>query len=239
MRHIILVVAIALMLVLATGVVLAQKSTAPKPPATGVKEVSPVSDNALMDQASPYIADEPDIHFQKARENFLKRSGKASAEEIRTGAAYVKLEAVRAQGDSKKALIRSAQELDALADGVESGTVTSVKDLDSEFARADHALASHHYVKASEAWSKREAKKTGYEMRASANHLERSAAWVGHKTKSSTATVLKDTKTTGEKLIHGTGTVTSDVGKGINNLGKEIQEVGKKTGASKTSSSKK
>jgi len=239
MRNTILVIAIALVMVLATGIVLAQKTTAPGPMKPTVKAPPTVSDSELMDQASPYVADQPDMHFQRARENFVKRAGKASAEEIRTGAAYVKIEAVRAQGDSKRALMKSAQELDALADGVERGTVTSVKDLDATFARADHALANHHYVKASEAWSKKESKKTGYEMRASANHLERSAAWAGHKTKTSTATVLRDTKTTGEKLIHGTGTVTSDVGKGINNLGKEIQEVGKKTTTSKTGTSKK
>lgn len=233
MRYTMFVAVIVLSLVLATGAVLAQKNPPPRPMYPTVKAPPPVSDGALMDQASPYIADQPDIHFQKARENFVKRSTRESAEEIRTGAAYVKLEAVRAQGDTKRALIKSGQELDDLADRVERGTVTSVSELDVEFARTDHALASHHYIKASEAWSRKETKRTGYEMRASANHLEHSASWVGHKTKKGTITVIRDTKTTGEKLIHGTGTVTSDVGKGINNLGKEIQEVGKKTGPPK------
>ena len=99
--------------------------------------------------------------------------------EIRKAVAYVKLESARAATDGKKALNASAQELETLAKEVEKGAVKDVKRLDDAFARADHALAKSHYVKASESWTKKFADKTGYELKAAAESLEKAASWAG------------------------------------------------------------
>ncbi len=87
------------------------------------------------------LHNEPFDQFHQAHENFFKRHYKAAAAELREGAAFLKIEAGRAAGDTKHALKASAQELDKLATATENGAVKSVHDLDNAFARAEHALA--------------------------------------------------------------------------------------------------
>lgn len=173
------------------------------------------------------FVDEPGEHFHKAREFFLKKDTKAVAAEIREGAAFLKLEAGRATGDGKKALMASVNELEKLADGVEKGTVTSAKELDDAFARAEYALAEHHYRKAKESWAEKEAKNTGHDLKAAAYHLENAFAWAGHKLEAGTIAVIDGVRLVAGKLIEGVGWVVAEVGKVIDDIGKEIEKLGK------------
>ena len=75
------------------------------------------------------FVDAPGEHFHKARQNFLKKDYKAAAEEIRKGAAFMKLQAARATSEGKKVLTVSIGELEMLAKDVEQGTVTSAATL--------------------------------------------------------------------------------------------------------------
>jgi hypothetical protein len=175
----------------------------------------------------PYIQ-EPDSHFRRAHENFLKKDYRAAATEIRKAVAYVKLESARAATDSKKALNASAQELEALAKEVEKGAVKDVKRLDDAFARADQALAKSHYVKASESWTKKLADKTGYELKAASESLEKAASWAGSEASSAASTAMRDGRKVAGKLISGTGWAVDEVGKAIDAVGQKIEEIGKK-----------
>ena len=38
---------------------------------------------------------------------------------------------------------------------IEKGAVRSTKDLQDAFAKAEHAVAKHHYLRAAEAWAKK------------------------------------------------------------------------------------
>jgi hypothetical protein len=173
------------------------------------------------------LVDEPEFHFQKAHEFFLKKDFKAAASEIRKGAAFLKLEAGRSTAEGKKALAASADELGKLADDVQKGTVASEKQLKDAFARADHALANHHYLKASEYWAKKDEKKAGHALKAAAQHLEQAAAWSGHKLEAGALDVIDGVRAGAGKLTEGTGWAADEVGKGIDDLGKEISKLGK------------
>jgi hypothetical protein len=73
-------------------------------------------DVLVLDESTwyPYI-DEPDRHLQNAHGAFIAKDYEKAAQEIRKGAACLKLEAGRASGDVKHSLNSSAQELEALA----------------------------------------------------------------------------------------------------------------------------
>lgn len=174
------------------------------------------------------FSDEPGEHFQKGRESFLKKDLKAAAHEIREAAAFLKLEAGRATAEGKKALLASIRELEKLAEGVERGTVTAVKDLDALFARAHQALAKHHHLKAAASWAKKAAKKTGQDLKAAAIHLEHGLAWTGHKGEAGGIAVINGTRLLAGKLIEGVGWVPAEVGKGITAVGEEVEKLGKK-----------
>jgi len=173
------------------------------------------------------LLDEADEHLQKGREGFLKKDLKAAAQEIREGAAFLRLEAGRATADGRKALLAAVRDLGKLADGVERGTVPAVKDLDAVFARAHQALARHHHLKAAAAWGKKAARQAGQDLKAAATHLEHAAAWVGKKGEAGVVEMVKGTRLLAGKLIEGAGWVPAEVGKGLESIGKEIEKLGK------------
>jgi hypothetical protein len=173
------------------------------------------------------FVDEPGERFHKAREDFLKKDYKAAAEEIRKGAAFMKLQAARATTEGKKVLTVSIDELEKLAKDVEQGTVTSAATLNHAFARAHYALARHHYLKATEYKAKGAGAKLGHDLKAAAIHLEHGFAWAGHELEAATVAVIKDTGLVAGKLIEGTGWAGKETGILIEKLGEEIQKLGR------------
>lgn len=176
---------------------------------------------------------EPESSFQNADEFFLKKDFKAAANEIRKGAAFLKIKLKEASKEGKEELTASVQELEKLAGDVEKGTVTSREKLKDTFARSYQALAKHQYLKASESWAKKKTKETGQALTDAAQYLEQTARWSGRKLETGTAEVVNFGRMVGGKLIKGTGYGVEEVGKGINEMGREISEFGKRTGPQK------
>ena len=207
-----------LMGVLAFGLMVSEATSAVKAP----EDVVTVDEDVVIE-----FAGEPQHHFMRAYEHFLRHEWNAAAEEIRKGGAFLKLEAARADADTKKALTASVKMLGELADEVKSGAVRSAKDLQNAFAMAEQTLARHHYLKATAAWAKKEVKKAGSELRAAAASLEHGFAWAGQTLEALTIKVLDDCRHIGGKLVEGAGWTKDEVGKALASLGKEIDKLGK------------
>ena len=220
MRYMSYGLAIALMIAISTTGASAQTSQSTNPSESTKDKVS------VDEKALDSFVGEAEHYFHQAREDFFKKDMKAAADEMRKGAAFLKLEAGRATEAGKQPLMASIQELEELADSVEKGTVTSTNELDHAFARAHTALATHYRLKAAESWAKKETSKIGKALKAAALHLEYSAAWGFGKLETGTKEVVKDTRILAGKLIKGTGSVTTEVGKTVEALGKEIEKVG-------------
>lgn len=118
-------------------------------------------------------------HFDKSREAFVKKDTKTAATELRDAAAFMRTRADSATGFAKALAARSASELDSLAKGVESNSVTSAARLDHAFAHANRAEAERHYALATRAWSQHQAARTGEELTMAIDHLERAAKDAG------------------------------------------------------------
>jgi len=174
------------------------------------------------------LLQEVDQSFQKAREDFLAKKWKDSAEAIRRGKSYLQSEAARAEDKSKEALASSAEELQRLADKVEKGATKSVRELDSAFSRANSALAQYYYRKANESWGQKEASKAGHELLAATFQLEKGVRRAEGKVESEVQSVVQKTDRLAGKMIEGTKVAEGEVEKGIQNLGKEIEKLGKK-----------
>jgi hypothetical protein len=181
------------------------------------------------------VDDEPEEHFHRAHQAFVKKDLKKAAAHIRKGEAFLKLEAGRATAEGKKLMEESGHELAKLAEGVEHGAITSVKRLDEAFARAHQALAHHHHLKAKESWAKQAAHKVGQDLQAAAEHFDQGLTWTGHKAEAAGAKAIKDTRLLAGKLIKGADWVAAEVGKGIENVGEEIEKFGKKVVPTKSS----
>ncbi len=172
--------------------------------------------------------DEPSANFYNAHENFMKRDFKAAASELRKAAAFVKLESARATVDGKKLLVSSYHELDELAKKVENGTVTSVKDLESVFAKTHQALTKHYYLKAVEAEGEKNAKAAGHHLKSAVTQLEHGFSWAGHKLEAAALATVKEIRILSGRLIEGAGWVPDKIGSAIKWIGKEVEKLGNK-----------
>ncbi|MBC8218805.1 MAG: hypothetical protein H8E73_10105, partial [Planctomycetes bacterium] len=136
----------------------------------------------------------PGEQFHRANELFKAGQFKQCAEHIRRGAAYLKLQQARADIQGRRELEGAVKALDKLAQDVEFGKVNEASRLESAFARAHHALARHHKIKA-ERYQRQEAKdKLVKAMKAAGSHLESGFKWTGRQLDGGTRTVIRETK---------------------------------------------
>jgi hypothetical protein len=175
------------------------------------------------------FADEPDYHYGLARTAFLNKDYDKAYDEIVKGAAFVRLESMRASGDEERMLDDAATSLSELADAVKGRTITSVSKLDETFSHAEQALAYHHEMRAEQYWSEDNAKGAGQDLKAASMHLENSMKYGGEKTETDTRDVIKNANDVGDKLVAGTALAADKVGKGMQALGAKIEAWGKKT----------
>jgi len=172
------------------------------------------------------FADEPKQSIRAAVAAYLNRQMRTAATEIRKAAAYLKLEAARATGDAKKALMDSVQELEKLAGDVQKGAVTDLKEMQNAFARAEHALGRHHYLKAMELRAKNDAQKTGRELQAAADYIDSGQVWLTQKMHEGVADTVNEARRVAAKMVYGTGAAADEVGKAFDGLGKELDKFG-------------
>jgi hypothetical protein len=173
------------------------------------------------------LLDEPSDQFHQAQKNFFKRHYRAAAAERREGAAFLKIEAERATGDTEHALKASAQELDKLAIATENGTVKSVHDLDKAFARADHALAMEYHALAEAAHKNDNDELAGKYMQAAADQLRHAVLWSGREIDKATAGAIDVARIAAGKLIKGSGWIAVEGGQLFADLGRAIERAGK------------
>lgn len=172
------------------------------------------------------LSDEPGRHMGRARDAYLMMDAREAAAEIRKAAVHIRIAAGHATERTKRALVKSETELEHLARRVESGSLRSIEDIDLATARAMHALADDQYVKAADAWRKREIRRSGQYLRAAADNLERAAARTDTAMRQATNVVVKDSRLMSGKLIEGTGYVIDEVGGGFESVGRAIERLG-------------
>ena len=228
MRHSATLMFLAMCLFILLGGMLMGQEAAPTSPKPATEAKTPEGKLVIEEDVLVVFMDEPEHHFDRAKEHFLKKEHEAAAKETRKVAGFLKLQAARAGGETQKALHASAQELEKLAGDVEKGTVTSVNKLERPFARALHALAEHHHKKASESWAKRAAKRAGHDLKAAAHHAEHSAKWAGEELEKGGKAAVREARLAGGKLVEGAGWSVQEVGKAVKGVGSAVKWIGKK-----------
>ena len=166
----------------------------------------------------------PQEQFQKARESFLKGNFNDAAAEMRQAASFLMGESAKAAGEAKQDLIQSAQNLDKLADGVEKKAISSEKDLDESFTRAEYALARYYQSKASEAWASKEVSEAGLYLKAAGVQLEDAFTWAGGRIDEKSKAAIQKAKDLGERMEKGVAAAGSDVVKYFEAVKKEMDD---------------
>ena len=200
---------------------------------TGFKKAEKPAEASKPAEATKAPVQAPEVkgtdeHFQKAHEFFLKKDMKATVSEIQKAVELMKLEEEKATEEGKKGLKASVNELEKLVKDVETGAEISEKKMKDIFAKAEHSLANHHYLKASEQWTKKETKETGQALKDAVFHLEQAVKWAGHTLEAGAAEGIESARIIAGKLKAEEKLGAEEVNKAIKNLGAEVSKLGEK-----------
>jgi len=164
-------------------------------------------------------------HFDKSREAFVKKDMKTASAELRDASAFMRTRADSATGFAKALSTRSASELDSLARGVESNSVTSAARLDHAFAHANRAEAERHYALATRAWAQHQATRTGEELTMAIDHLERAAKDAGIPLDSAATGTMTRARAVADSQLQG-GTAPNGVDEALKDVELQLRRFG-------------
>ncbi|HRT63002.1 MAG TPA: hypothetical protein P5551_11655 [Syntrophales bacterium] len=183
--------------------------------------------------AGPAIATETsptgtlERYLQKAKQDYLQKDVKAASEEMHKAAEWMKSEAAAAKGKGKEALAASGREIEKLSVELKKEAVKSVKEIEMVSARAYQALATNSHVKSAEAWSKKEFKKAGEELEATADALGKAYTWAGQEVKAGTQEAIRESKQLSERLKEGSGRASAEAERTLKKMEQEIRAFGR------------
>lgn len=172
------------------------------------------------------FAEAPGEHFRQANELFKARQFTQCAAQIRQGNAYLRLQLARADVQGKRALKEAVSDLEQLAQDVQSGKVKDTSRLERTFARAHHALARHHQIKAQQYQREEARAKTIKALQAVATHLENGCRWSGQQLDAGVRTAVRETKELPGEMAGGIGWTMEKLGACLNKLGTGIDKLG-------------
>jgi len=177
------------------------------------------------------LTDQPGNHLTEARKYHENKDWKAAARELRTAAAFLTLEAARAEKKAKEGLDTSSQELKKLASDLDGGVVVTTKALDRSIAAASKALAVHHNVKAAESWAKKDYRTAAQAVKAASDYVNKAGTWAGHAASTGAEAAWDAATDAGEKTVEAgkdAGEWSADkIQKGIEWTGSAIERLGK------------
>lgn len=222
-----ILIALALALFTLAGIT-CQKGKEEEPETMVEAEVWVLPDSLIAEQVWLYFSDKPEECFETTISDLEANHPGQAAHDLRTAAAYLKIEAERGRGDSKKAIKASVHELERGADQIKDGIVIHISDIESMFARAHYALAEHHYERASVFLMKKDQIKAGEALDVSATHVEHGIGWItGHRDEARTSAFAEIFETAGE-MTEGKLMKAGTVSKAMTALHNEIADLGMK-----------
>jgi hypothetical protein len=218
-----MVVMLALILATLAGVS-CQKANDNEPEGIAEAEVWVLPDSLVFEQVWLYFADKPEEYFEETVSDLDAVGPKAAAHDLRTAAAYLKIEAGRSRGASGKALRASIDELEDAAGRVGGGVTIPSDEMNRVFARAHWALAQHHFARAS-ALAARDKIKAGKELDAAATHVEHGMGWLDPEPDETRTAALQGVRETAGEMTEGKLIKPEAVSKAMTVLEKEIEDL--------------
>jgi len=138
-----------------------------------------------------------------AREALVQKDFESAAAALSDAATFIQAEARTAGVDAKRALERSAEEIDLIAVRVAHGEIHAPDALDRVYAAAHAAEALHHLYRAHTAMLKRDNVRAGEELVMSADHLERAAKDARLQADSLVQAAIADTRSLCGEMVKG------------------------------------
>jgi hypothetical protein len=218
-------VAILFLIVAGLAGISCQKANDNEPEGIAEAEVWVLPDSLVFEQVWVYFVDKPEEYFEKAVSDMDQAGPKVEAHDLRTAAAFMKVEAGRSRGESAKAIKESIDEIEDAARRVgEEQEVIPSEELDRIFARAHLALAEHHFERASGLLGEDQIK-AGEELDAAASHVEHGVGWLTPEPDQALMAPLKSVRETAGELAEGKLVKPEVVSKAMTVVEKQIEDL--------------
>ena len=197
---------------------------------TGIRAGTIQAQTKADQPVSSSYEDKLEVHFQQAQKDIQKHDYAGAASQIREGASILKEAAGDAEGGVRNSLLISADDLESLADGIETDVVYSSEKIQRTFAHAHQAMAGYYDFMASESWAKNAVKQVADDLKGAADHLEDAMMWLDRKTETGTQTAISYARQLSNQLKAGSGYIADEVSKGIKEIHMEVVKL-KRTGS--------
>jgi|GEM_PF-3677344 len=183
---------------------------------------------AVEEEVLDDLSDAAYLYMDDAREHFKEGEFDAAAEDYRTAASLLRLEAGRSAQKYEGELIEEAERMEKFADKIEDKAVANLEEFDKEATHAFQSLSEHHYERAMEQWAEKQYNKAAQSMRQAARQMERSANWGEQKIEKEYEDAIEDTREAANKIDKQSEWAASQVADNFKQLGEKIKKWGKK-----------
>jgi hypothetical protein len=171
------------------------------------------------------LPDSTGRHLHNAYEAFLHKRSEQAANELHQAIFGLELQAGRATGDDKTALMDSIHGLEALLvsyDHTQADLTLPYRQYDRAMANACYALARHHCEMAEADWAADLKSMAGYDLKWAEDYLERGRVWADHLNDRVAGEHLRDARKLSEALIAGKAEQETNVASRIESLEQEV-----------------
>jgi hypothetical protein len=163
--------------------------------------------------------------FDAAREALVQKDFESGAVALSDAATFIQAEARTAGGDAKRALERSAEEIDLIAVRVAHGEIHAPDALDRVFANAHAAEAFYHLLRAHTAILKRDNVRAGEELVMSVDHLDRAAKDARLQADSLVQAAIADTRSLCGEMVKGMEAVPDEAARVTDEIERAIHRI--------------
>jgi hypothetical protein len=172
------------------------------------------------------LPDSAGRHLHNAYEAYIQRQSEQAATEIHRAIFDLELQAGRATGADRTALMDSIHDLEGLLvsyDHADANLELSRERYDHAIAGACYALARHHCERAEADWAADLKMSAGYDLKWAANYLDRGRVWADQLNNRTAEARLRDARRLSEALIAGEGDQQKNVASRIESLEQEVK----------------
>ena len=167
-------------------------------------------------------------YLDSARAQFLAKRTTAAKVSLYEAARFTREQSSASAEPAKSALVKAADELDALALRAGKRSIGSVKTLDRAFARVQLAEAQFHCVRAIAAWQNEDMAATAAELLMLTDHAERAASDAGEPLGPDARATLVDARSIASKLAQGVAVAPTDVDGVLGRVDEQVHALMKK-----------
>ena len=183
-------------------------------------------ENLVEEEVWIIFAHDPAGYLHDAWMDFLIGDMQGTAYNIRKTKALLKLEATRAEKETRDDLAASIKQLEGLITSLEAGTAPTRKALRQAFAQTEYALSKHHYHKALHYKAKGDYDKMIYALDAAATHLLHRSIWADLKLDPNDALAAKEARSLTRKAKRGEKWLPGKLHEAIEGIGRGIRMLG-------------